>query len=320
MKKIIPIAWAFLLLLFCRTFACAQSTADPKLKLVRDLQVCVEASLQKKIGPSGLTVVKDTLYFVSERHDRILFKGHVDTSKTKVEFVAVPFKYKEKGYVEKKVDFEGLAYFDKCYYLVNEATSNVIKIDSLWTATVLLKKVPNPLQEGDDFENNRQFEGIAVKNANEMYLAAERSKRGIVSLKNFDGRSKMETAHWELAVPKYPRANSFQGVPDIADLFLYRDRLFALERNDSRISELSVSPNGLKVICSWDFSESAHKHRYKESRGKQLGVAEGFAIDDRYIYIICDNNTAGPMIDELTEGDHGEPRLFVFNTPLEMRN
>src|ERR1041384_6789800 len=97
---------------------------------------------------------------------------------------------------------------------------------------------------------------------------------------------------------------------DFADLTVWRARVFALARNAHVVMHLEPGPAGWTEGGAWSYAltENAPRFAYRD---RAFGVAEGLAIDDEHVFIVCYNNR-----DERdTQPGDRRPLLFVFRNP-----
>jgi hypothetical protein len=83
-----------------------------------------------------------------------------------------------------------------------------------------------------------------------------------------------------------------------------------LERNAFAICRLTPENNRFREGPGWSYGhvETAPEFRYEDM---QYGKAEGLCIDDRFIYILLDNNNLARADDPKDQ----RPLLLVFRHP-----
>ncbi|NMZ13051.1 MULTISPECIES: esterase-like activity of phytase family protein [Pseudomonas] len=208
------------------------------------------------------------------------------------------------------LDFEGIS----CdavgnRYIVSEAHAAVLQVpasgDPEW-----LKIAPGMVREarasGLLLHFNALFEGLAVNpEGNQIWLAAERERRGLISIKrgqsvwDCDGPCVLlSEAGQEMQPAQFPGAKAVS--KDFADLALFNGKLFTLERNAFQVCRRdSVTA---KVELCWSYADEALQpnRRYAQS----YGLAEALLIDADGAWIGIDNNFG-------TRAD-GEKRPMVY--------
>ncbi|MGL5995374.1 MAG: esterase-like activity of phytase family protein [Pseudomonas proteolytica] len=194
------------------------------------------------------------------------------------------------------LDFEGIS-CDAAgnRYIVSEAHAAVLQVpasgDPEW-----LKIAPGMVREarasGLLLHFNALFEGLAVNpEGNQIWLAAERERRGLISIKrgqsvwDCDGPCVLlSEAGQEMQPAQFPGAKAVS--KDFADLALFKGKLFTLERNAFQICRRdSVTA---KVELCWSYADEALQanRRYAQN----YGLAEALLIDGDGAWIGIDNN------------------------------
>jgi len=153
---------------------------------------------------------------------------------------------------------------------------------------------------------NALFEGLAISpDGNQIWLAAERERRGLISIKR--GQSVwdcegacvlLSEAGKDVQPAKFTNAKAVS--KDFADLALFNGKLFTLERNAFQICRRD--PTTAKVELCWSFADEtlAPERRYAQP----YGLAEALLIDAEGAWLGIDNNF-GPRAD-------GEKRPMVY--------
>jgi len=153
---------------------------------------------------------------------------------------------------------------------------------------------------------NALFEGLAVNPAgNQIWLAAERERRGLISIKrgqsvwDCDGPCVLlSEAGQEVQPAQFTNAKAVS--KDFADLALFDGKLFTLERNAFQICRRDAVT--AKVELCWSFADETlmPKRRYAQP----YGLAEALVVDADGAWLGIDNNF-GPRAD-------GEKRPVVY--------
>ncbi len=149
-------------------------------------------------------------------------------------------------------------------YIVSEAHAAVLQVSPEGTAS-WLKISPMLVSEarasGMLLHFNALFEGLAINPAgDEMWLAAERERRGLLKIKRqqtvwdcHGGCVLLSEAGVEMQPPQFPKARAVSR--DFADLSLFNGKLFTLERNAFQICRRDAVT--AKVERCWSFAEEA---------------------------------------------------------------
>lgn len=258
---------------------------------------------------SGLAWCGDTLWAVSDRDDRQLYR--LDSAATHFQATAEPFVapaappmglpwgLRMRNWVAGwarggELDFEGLS-CDAAgnRYLVSEAKAAVLQLpvngEPVWL------KLPSSLvrqarASGMLLHANSLFEGIAVDPVGErLYLAAERMRRGLLvahkrgNVWRCNGSCVLlnESGHEAgpdvLKSPPQPR--------DFSGLAFYNEKLFTLERQAHRICRRSLTTAAVERCWSFAAEALTPERLYPPS----YGMAEALWVDQRGAWIGVDN-------------------------------
>ncbi|MDY4302621.1 esterase-like activity of phytase family protein [Pseudomonas salmasensis] len=274
---------------------------------------------------SGLALCGNELWTVSDRDDDQIYR--LDTraptwsaQALKIDVPPVPesglpwglrSRTKAASFIRGgDLDFEGIS-CDAAgnRYIVSEAHAAVLQVPATG-APEWLKIAPGMVREarasGMLLHFNALFEGLAVSpEGNQIWLAAERERRGLVSIKrgqsvwDCDGRCVLlSEAGQEVQPAQFPNAKAVS--KDFADLSLFNGKLFTLERNAFQICRRD--PLTAKVELCWSFADETltPQRRYPQS----YGLAEALLVDAEGAWVGIDNNF-GPRAD-------GEKRPMVY--------
>lgn len=194
------------------------------------------------------------------------------------------------------LDFEGIS-CDAAgnRYIVSEAHAAVLQVP-LAGAPEWLKISPGMVREarasGMLLHFNALFEGLTVSpQGNQIWLAAERERRGLISIKR--GQSVwdcegacvlLSEAGLEVQPAQFTNAKAVS--KDFADLALFNDKLFTLERNAFQICRRDTVT--AKVELCWSFADETltPERRYPQP----YGLAEALVVDADGAWIGIDNN------------------------------
>ncbi|MEG0862064.1 MAG: esterase-like activity of phytase family protein [Pseudomonas sp.] len=299
----------------------SQAAPWPELKFVAEYPV----EGMRGGNLSGLALCKGELWTVSDRDDDLLYRLDTNAPVWQAESVPVaappvpdsglPWGIRSRAWAAGQVrggdlDFEGIS-CDAAgnRYLVSEAHAAVLQVP-VDGAPNWLKIDPSMVRQarasGMLLHFNALFEGLAVSPAGDrIWLAAERERRGLLLINRQqtvwncgDGCVLLSEAGVEMQPPQMPGARALPR--DFADLALFNDKLFTLERNAHRICRRDAA--SAKVERCWSYAEGA----LAEPRlyTQPFGLAEALVIDAEGAWIGVDNNGA-------TRND-GESRPIVW--------
>lgn len=262
---------------------------------------------------SGLAQCGKDLWTVSDRDDDQIYR--LDTSERvwQAETVRIdvppvpdsglPWGLKSRAWAASFVrggslDFEGIT-CDKAgnRYIVSEAYASVLQVPvqgpvswlSISPSMVREARASGMLQHF-----NALFEGLAINpQGDQLWLAAERERRGLLLLKrqqtawDCDGSCVLlSEAGQDMQPAQFPKARAASR--DFADLALFNDKLFTLERNAFQICRRDAL--SAKVERCWSFAAEALQEHRRYSQ--PYGMAEALVVDAEGAWIGIDNNNA----------------------------
>ncbi|WP_095169609.1 esterase-like activity of phytase family protein [Pseudomonas sp. Irchel 3H3] len=260
---------------------------------------------------SGLAQCGNELWTVSDRDDGQIYRLATGEGVWQAEAVPVdvppvpdsglPWGLKSRTWASSIVrggnfDFEGIS-CDKAgnRYIVSEAHAAVLQVPPTGAAQ-WLKISPMLVREarasGMLLHFNALFEGLAVDpEGNQLWLAAERERRGLLRLKrqqtvwDCDGACVLlSEAGTQMQPAQFPHARPVSR--DFADLAWFDGKLFTLERNAYEICRRDAVT--AQVERCWSYAADALQapRRYPQA----YGLAEALVIDASGAWIGIDNN------------------------------
>ncbi len=277
---------------------------EGKLELVRVFPV----ESARPVEPSGLCLYQGVLYSVSDKSDGTVYRISFGNGTARME----PHIRFDPPRGAGPMDFEGITVDDEGnFYLASGTHARILRVTpegeaqwhfgSVWEAgrAAGMFKVPNAY-----------VEGITIMGDGNFLLAAERQPRGLIEV---DGRTGEVAQAQVMNQTRFSRRLSILRRPDWTDLYNYDGEVFALFRNANMVVRLERDEEGnfSESDDAWGFRhvEESGEFRYDDLR---YGKAEGLAIDERYFYIILDNNRRPRAVDRSDR----RPLLFVFRNPL----
>jgi hypothetical protein len=257
-----------------------------------------------RFDASGLAKRNDELFVVSDRHNDRIFRLVLSASEARAEVTVTfsgPHPYPEKGYL----DLEGLALAPDGGFLVAAewgfAAAHVPAGGGQATWVT-----PNVRAAGEAvglFATRDAFiEGLAVLRDGSLLLAVERQPRGLIEVTGGLSPTRVCAQNLDASHHPIPAPRKY----DFGDLCVWRDRVFALGRNQQLVVELLRAPDGAWTegeAWSYATTENAAPHRFVDMT---FGQGEGLAIDDAFIYVLIDNNHHDRA------GHPGDKRSWLF--------
>jgi len=290
-----------ILLLLAPVVAQFEAPRPIELELIRALPV------EGATEPSGLTILANRLFVVSDNDDQTIYELRIrETSATltpHVRFAAPPLD----GVA--KLDFEGISHDKKGdFYLVSESTSRVLRVSQDGrTAEWVTPDIREVGRKKGLFQIvNGGLEGVACVSPQQFFLCAERQARGILKVRVRDGQT--ETEAWNCDERDWD--SPYGRPPDFSDLYLEKDRLFALMRSDEGVAEMRRDGERFHARQFWSFGRTLRDPAYSY-RDSTYGKAEGLSMDRKRIYLILDNNTDTRSNNE----QDARPLFFIFKRP-----
>lgn len=274
---------------------------------------------------SGLALCGKELWTVSDRDDEQIYRLDISAPTWHAETVTIDVppvpesglpwglrsRTKAASFIRGgDLDFEGIS-CDAAgnRYIVSEAHAAVLQVPANG-APQWLKIAPGVVREarasGMLLNFNALFEGLAINpDGNQIWLAAEREGRGLISIKRgqtlWDCSGAcvlLSEAGQEVQPAKFTHAKAVS--KDFADLALFNGKLFTLERNAFQICRRDAVTT--KVELCWSFADETLTP--KRSYPQSYGLAEALVVDADGAWLGIDNNF-GPRAD-------GEKRPVVY--------
>lgn len=257
---------------------------------------------------SGLTLVDDELYAVSDQHDHTICRLDIGRKTAKLS-PYITFNAPWSGAWVRGLDFEGIAHRENHFFLVSESTFRVLRVgenggDLAWVTPSVEKQ---GLEAGFFGKKNGRLEGLALLGGGRVLLAVERAPRGLIDVTiDLEGNASIQPivcAETMLSLAN-PR------VPDFSDFWIDDEGLFALSRNADAVLLIDYDEQGLREREAWTFSHVVNDpaHAYQDMT---YGKAEGLAMDENRVYVVVDNNGLA----RVSDGTDTRPLLFVFARP-----
>ena len=309
------------LLLFWVSAHANTSNLDPQpLLLLNSLSLSHNPPLQ----PSGLSICENRILMVSDNKNSAIFQI-LPENKNKSLSIFQTISVSPPAFPEhlplshifqsilasffsgKTYDWEGITCDTKGnIYLASEAFFNIAKIDSSGHAQWILPNIYASGRQQELFQvYNGGIEGLAWKDDRMLYIAAERSERGILA-------AQITEEGWELSkvlsIPKTSIKNQTSRPQDFAGLWQEGAYLFTLERNNFLVCRRSINRLDIERCWSYRHIENAEIFRYNDT---EFGIAEGLARQKNKLYIVVDNNKKARVNNRTDTA----PILMIYQLP-----
>jgi uncharacterized protein YjiK len=140
----------------------------------------------------------------------------------------------------------------------------------------------SPVRKFFGRDRNASFEGLAVSDT-KIYVANERDAARIIVV---------DRASLKVEDSFFVDSESFAfGGPHYSDLAFWRDALYVLDRNHRAIFEVDPATKRVRAELSFAQMELAPEMTYRTAY--PTGTMEGLAVDDKYFWLVTDNNGLG---------------------------
>jgi hypothetical protein len=240
----------------------------------------------ENIQPSGLTIWNGQLYTVSDKHDYVIFKIEL-TRDVAILKPILPINIPTEAHLQ-RYDFEGITSDGVGnFYLVSETRFRILRVPSDGKEASWITPNLRPWGEKQHLfkVKNAYLEGISYITPGIFILCAERQPRGFMEV-DIAGDSLLVRAYRSDRT-RFEFSNHRS--PDFTGLFWYQNSLYVLERNAYLISKLTKKNEQFEESFGWSFHHIITRNELKYS-DMRYGKAEGFCLDDNYVYVIFDNN------------------------------
>lgn len=254
-----------------------------------------------ELEPSGLLLDAGKLLMVADKHDAAIFELRLGNERATAE----PF-LKLAPIEPSPLDLEGLARDgDGAWLLASEAQHRVLRATADGSTSWATPSLESEGARAGLFaKRGAGLEGITRLPDGALLLAAEREPRGLLE----SNPSRNEWHAQAMARSRCPapqaRAN------DWADLTVWQGRVFALARNAHRVVELKKEGGVWQEGPAWSYAHAENDPRFAYE-DRRFGLGEGLAIDDRYVYVVLDNNRTA----RAAAPQDQRALLFVFRRP-----
>ena len=312
-----------LAILMLSGLAATQVLAAPAAELVLVSEHPVEGMRGGNL--SGLALCGSELWTISDRDDDQIYRLDISAPTWQAETVKIdvppvpesglPWGLRSRTKAAALIrggdlDFEGIS-CDAAgnRYLVSEAHAAVLQVP-VTGAPEWLKIAPGMVREarasGMLLHFNALFEGLAVNaEGNQIWLAAERERRGLISIKraqsvwDCDGPCVLlSEAGTEMQPEQVPKARAVSR--NFSDVALFEGKLFTLESSQYQLCRRDAATAAVERCWSFAAEMLAPQRLYDQP----YGLAEALVVDAEGAWIGLDNNF-GPRVD-------GEKRPVVY--------
>lgn len=301
--------------------------ADPELRMLSEHPV----DGMRGGNLSGLAKCGEQLWTVSDRDDDRIYRLDTQDKVWKAEAVLInvppvpedpgrTLAMKTQSFFRSlagngALDFEGITCDSaRNLYVLSETYSAILKVSTngaLAWLTVSPKMLAKARETGLLAHANALFEGLVITGiaSTEIWLAAERQKRGLVRIERritpiyytwycASGCVVMTEGGLAPQPPQFPGSKPVER--DFSDIALFNNKLFLLDRNAFKVCRHEML-TGKQERC-WSFAADAlvPSRRY----ASEHGMTEALLVDAQGAWIGVDNNFA-------TRAD-GESRPIVW--------
>jgi uncharacterized protein YjiK len=257
----------------------------------------------RRLDASGLTWDGGRLLVVNDEAPELCEVEFGETNVAKLKTTGIfswnqmlPFVVGKRG----RFDFEGLARDEQGrVYVCEEANRWIFRWDPATKKVEWLEIDWAPVRQYFSSDGNASFEGVAV-GGGKLWLANERDRARVIEV---------DLNTLKVVGDFAPQPSSWGLVLHYSDICWFNGKLFLLLRHHRVV--LEIDPGTREVLAEYDFHamEDAPEHEYHKMY--PTGTMEGLAVDDRYFWLVTDNNGFARVKD----GSERRPTLFKCKRP-----
>ena len=257
------------LLLSCGWGAFQKDNTHAELKLISVHQLIKTDTLNFDF--SGITLKDDTIYVVADKPwNTFLYT----------------IRFDENGWYAdssrtisstEKFDLEAIDHCDDYFYLANEYTGSINRLDPTENELKILPINFQDRQLAPNTWKNAGWEGLAIDCENKiMYLTKERQPRDIITV---------DMKSWKILDQfDIPQTES----NDFSDAKFENGHLYLLERNGNFITKIHAATK--QVVEKFHYKHIASHPNGKLYEPEKYGMAEALLLLENEIWIGLDNN------------------------------
>jgi hypothetical protein len=184
---------------------------------------------------------------------------------------------------EPRYDCEGISVDPEgAVYISEESQRAIFKTSGEGQAVERLRIDWTPVTQFFGRDPNASFEGVAIA-PKKIYVANERDAARIIVV---------DRATLKVQDSFFVDSESFAfGGPHYSDLCFFDGHLFVLDRNHRVI--LEVDPEAKRVLAEHEFGQMELGEEVAYRTVYPTGTMEGVAVDDKYFWLVTDNNGLG---------------------------
>ncbi len=263
-----------------------------------------------RFDASGLLIRDGEFLVVSDRHNDTIFALRFDGDAARAE-PFVNFSGPEPYPPNNHLDLEGISPAeDGGFYLASEWGFAPLHVPpgggvARWVAPDLRAAGGSV---GLFATRDASLEGIATLGDGSLLLACERGPRGLIEIAGPGKPHRIAVQNMDTS--RHPPPGD-RGL-DWSDLTVWRDRVFAVARNQQLVVELRRARDGSwEEGAAWSFAaaENAPEHCFTDMT---FGQAEGLALTDACIYVLIDSNNQ----ERVAQPGDKRTWLFEFRNPI----
>ncbi|MEM9547909.1 MAG: esterase-like activity of phytase family protein [Bacteroidota bacterium] len=277
------------------------------------------------LGPSGLTLKDDTLFYLSDNHQAIYYwkidldaKEIVPTIYPPTQNTTYP---RPSG---RKIEYESLTIDGRGNFIIGteDISQPIIKVDKKGRAS---SHLGGSSLSGLSFASNALVEAICFYQ-DKLYLGIERGKRRLFKVNPIDYTLEK--------IIYFPLDNTLtcttstkgENENDLTGFAVFDNRLFGILRAERLIVEISEKEDNLFFSNPKSYRGERIFSEVDTSKTPKIpgglngyGKIEGIAMDSQYIYLIADNCDGARCSKDsgkrATISNSKEPKLYIFKNP-----
>jgi uncharacterized protein YjiK len=273
-------------LAFAATIYCAVGAAHAQVLTPLNLVDALPIEGPENIEPSGLTIVNNTLFTISDEHDDTIFRIEL-RDESAVLFPHITFPVPESS-SERGMDFEGITSdADGNFYLLSESNFRILRVsangDEISWITPSLRPYGDAI--GLFQARNTYLESIAFVGGSQFIAGAERQPRGLLEINLNVTPPDVQAFRVDVTKAPVPQGRAI----DFSGMFYENGTLYTLHRSAEVVNQLTFDGANFEEEDLWSFSDIVNSEDLRYS-DREFGMAEGVSLDSEHVYVILDNN------------------------------
>lgn len=260
---------------------------------------------QDKIEPSGLCIKNEKLFFVSDNADDTIYSIKFN-GKNAIAVPEIKFKLPKKK-EKQKYNFEGIVTDNKGNFVViGEKSLSLVIVNEKGEAQATKSFKKEALKENMFKNRSEGPEGVCITDDGDVVIASQNDHGKLMIANIIDNDfENVETKKIKSKEIKEGKGKE----KSISDLNYFKGNIYALLKNQNTVIKLKYEGKNFVEEETYEFENAVNGSDFLYLIGNSLG--EGVAVDDKYIYVVFDNNNQ-PRLANINDT---RPLLLKFEKP-----